>query len=49
MDTYTAEVRLTVEIEAPDLKDAEEMIEDHYGLGSGGEGVDVVSIEYSIE
>lgn len=48
MNKYTAEVTILVEIEAPDLNDAEEMIDDHYGRGSGGEGVEVVGLEYVI-
>lgn len=47
--TYSAKVWLEVEIEAPDLNDAEEMIDDHFGLGAGGEGINVTSIEYTLD
>lgn len=46
--TYTALVVLEVEIEAPDRNDAEEMIDDHFGLGAGGEGVNVTSIKFTL-
>lgn len=51
MDTYTyrADVSLTVEIEAPNLEDAREMVDDHFGLGAGGEGVNVVAIVYTVD
>lgn len=49
MNRYEALVTLRVVIEAPDQDDAEEMIDDHFGLGAGGEGIDVTSIEYTIE
>lgn len=48
MDTYTALVVLEVEIEAPSQNDAEEMIDDHFGLGAGGEGVNVTAIKYAL-
>lgn len=48
MNTYKALVVLEVDIEAPDQNDAEEMIDDHFGLGAGGEGVDVTSIKYAV-
>lgn len=49
MNTYEATVTLTVRIEAPDKNDAEEMLDDHFGLGAGGEGIDVTSIEYTLD
>lgn len=51
MDTYTyrADVNLTVEIEAPNLEDAREMVDDHFGLGAGGEGVNVVAVVYTVD
>lgn len=51
MDTTTYRVRLVleVEIEAPDQSCAEVMIDDHYGRGSGGEGVNVVELAYEFE
>lgn len=48
MNTYTALVVLEVEIEAPDQNDAEEMIDDHFGLGAGGEGLNVTAIKYVV-
>lgn len=49
MNTYKVAVQLTVEIEAPERSDVEDMIEDHYGVGSGGEGVDVTECEFTIQ
>ena len=51
MDTYTyrADVSLMVEIEAPNLEDAKEMIDDHFGTGAGGEGVNVLAIIYTVD
>lgn len=48
MNTYKALVIIEAEIEAPDHNDAEEMIEDHFGLGAGGEGLDVTYIKYVV-
>lgn len=48
MNTYRALVVLEAEIEAPDQRDAEEMIDDHFGLGAGGEGLNVTSIKYVV-
>lgn len=49
METYRARIELEVEITAPDRNDAEEMIDDHFGLGAGGEGVNVTAVEFTIE
>lgn len=49
MEEYTVEVRLTIKVEAPDRDDVNEMIQDHYGEGSGGEGVTVVHTEFTVE
>lgn len=49
METYTAEVVMKVQITAPDRSDAEDMIDDHFGLGAGGEGVNVTAMEFTIE
>ena len=49
METYLARITLEVEITAPDRNDAEEMIDDHFGLGAGGEGVNVTAVEFTIE
>lgn len=48
MNTYRALVILEADIEAPDQNDAEEMVDDHFGLGAGGEGVNVTYIKYVV-
>lgn len=45
METYNARIILNVTVEAPNVEDAMEMIDDHFGLGSCGEGVTVDNIE----
>lgn len=49
MNTYKAEVTLLVDVEAPDRDDVDDMIEDHFGKGSGGEGVEVLAIVYTVD
>lgn len=46
METYTYEVRLTVEMEALDSSDAWEAVQDAFGLGDNC-GVRVVDCEYT--
>lgn len=48
MNEYTVEVTLTVKITAPDESDVEDVVEDYFGLGAGGEGVNVTAINYTI-
>lgn len=46
MNEYEVEVTLRVLVQAPSEDDVEDMVDDHYGLGSGGEGVHVTRYDY---
>jgi len=46
MNTYTYEVKLVVEAEAFDPSDADQMIEDAFGLGENC-GVNITEVEVS--
>lgn len=49
METYTVEITIKATIEAPGFVDIEDMVYDHFGVGSGGEGVTVTSCEYKLD
>lgn len=47
MKILRVKVELEVEVEVLDDSDVEDMIYDHYGEGSGGEGVNVISCRFT--
>ena len=46
MNEYEVEVTMIVTVEAPGYAELDGLLDDCYGVGSGGEGVTVKSMDY---
>lgn len=49
MNTYRVQIVLDVAIEAPNIEDAKEIVDDYFGRGCGGEGVNVTDVSVAIK